>query len=155
MLVRARGHPLTMISVDHVGFWLLFAFGCGRVGGVSDLGQGNQDWVQNIFGNIPSRLAKNVLLHCVECIAALLHDLFVICLCLHWCVVQSDLEFCWQKQWMHHSGPTSTTLILLASEFRQVTCRFNHVSALLLIASCTVRPLGLNYYSWTYKCFQE
>ena len=25
---------------------------------MSDLGQGNQDWVQNIFGNIPSRLAK-------------------------------------------------------------------------------------------------
>ena len=59
MLVRARGHPLTMISVDHVGFWLLFACGCGRVGGcMSDLGQGNQDWVQNIFGNMPSRLAK-------------------------------------------------------------------------------------------------
>ena len=39
MLVRARGHLLTMISVDHVGFWLLFACGCGRVGGcMSDLG---------------------------------------------------------------------------------------------------------------------
>jgi hypothetical protein len=38
MLVRARGHPLTMISVDHVGFCLLFECGCGRVGGMSDLG---------------------------------------------------------------------------------------------------------------------
>ena len=61
MLLTDVGYPQPVVTVaSSCGGYALHVcvVVCGRVGGMSDLGQGNQDWVQNIFGNMPSRLAK-------------------------------------------------------------------------------------------------